>query len=530
MAQDNKFIRSLVENTQRGNDSAFKQLYDLNSERIYALCLRMLKTREKAQKVAISVFVEAWNNITRLRDDVQFSNWLIGIAIFKSLSIIREEKNNSENESEKPNAANLEAIPKNQRNNLERFVFGLPDTERIIFVLNKLERYTLEEVADLLFIQKDEVAAKMDDIHKKINDSSGLITSLTLKHGDFSQIPTKIKPPGDLWAVIFNFINHVKENNIKPQDVNNEQILNSLSNNEDGEEEKENLRDKEEKEKPEKGKKKKSFFSRIFNSLLIIIPVFLAAYFVIHTESNAWKIYNQNGLPRVDGKNVISTMNMEQGEALVTDANSSAYLMIPEIGKIEIEPNSELERLSNLSLKLKAGAINVTKINAQKKLSVFVSSAKIKDLYFTGVYNVKLFKNRNSIVEVRESAENIKGEKYSTIVPANYICEIREGYGPGIPFFKNASEKIVEKISEFAFNGSNEALKGIENLATISDAVSLWNILPRVEGEYRANILESLTKIVSLPNGVTKKGILELNGDMMNKWFEGISNKLLSIK
>ncbi len=146
MEQDNKLIRSLVENAKKGNNSAFNQLYHLNSGRVYALCLRILSDRDLADKITVKIFLTALNQIKFFRGDSLFAQWLIGISVYTLLEELREEK------SERNEKVNK--IPYKYKVNiiLEEAIIELPKEERIAFILHDIEKYSDEEVADLLKI------------------------------------------------------------------------------------------------------------------------------------------------------------------------------------------------------------------------------------------------------------------------------------------------------------------------------------------------------------------------------------------
>ena len=76
MAQENKFIKSLIQSAQNGNSAALEQLFEMNIARVYGICLRILGNTENAEAVTVLVFIEAWKQIKFIRPDISFTESL----------------------------------------------------------------------------------------------------------------------------------------------------------------------------------------------------------------------------------------------------------------------------------------------------------------------------------------------------------------------------------------------------------------------------------------------------------------------
>ena len=146
---DNKFIKNLILNAQNGNNSAFEQLYEINVERVFSVVLRILASVELAHKVTIDVFVHAWENLKFVRTDMSFASWLLSISVYSSLEKLRAIKKNNENYAQDA----IQGIF--LKDTLDKRILSLPENERIIFVLNEIENYTIVESADLMGITAD---------------------------------------------------------------------------------------------------------------------------------------------------------------------------------------------------------------------------------------------------------------------------------------------------------------------------------------------------------------------------------------
>ena len=150
MAQDNKLIRSLIENARNGNNNAFEQLFQMHVGYVYAISFRLLANYEDANEITIKIFKEALKTISMVRRDSPFILWLKAIAIYSSLQKIREnDKDKSQGDKQTPSHKGLSFI--------DQELISLNESERIIFVLNDIEHYKKEEISDLLSITKEEI-------------------------------------------------------------------------------------------------------------------------------------------------------------------------------------------------------------------------------------------------------------------------------------------------------------------------------------------------------------------------------------
>ncbi|MCX8106440.1 MAG: hypothetical protein N3D80_11280, partial [Ignavibacterium album] len=146
---DNKFVRSLVQNAQRGNFTALDQLFRMNIGKVYAVVLRMTANKSFASRITVDTFIEAWKKLKLIREDSPFTGWLIAIAVYKTLDVFR---NNKEEFAKKPDLSEIES-----KDSFENDILRLPHLERLIFVLNKVEKYSVDEVADMIMMKKEDV-------------------------------------------------------------------------------------------------------------------------------------------------------------------------------------------------------------------------------------------------------------------------------------------------------------------------------------------------------------------------------------
>jgi hypothetical protein len=110
-----------------------------------------------------------------------------------------------------------------------------------------------------------------------------------------------------------------------------------------------------------------------------------------------------------------------------------------------------------------------------------------------------------------------------SLVPAGALCATRKGVGPGTPFFDSSTPEFAKALEAIDFGpkaGTRPALERVLSEAGARDALSLWHLLARTEGDERARVHDRLHALVPAPAGVTRAGILGGNRAMRELWWD----------
>ena len=78
-------IRSLLERSRGGDQSAFRELVVLHQDRAYGLALRITRSPADAEEVAQDAFLRAWLALGRFRGESSFGTWLYRIVARRAL-------------------------------------------------------------------------------------------------------------------------------------------------------------------------------------------------------------------------------------------------------------------------------------------------------------------------------------------------------------------------------------------------------------------------------------------------------------
>ncbi len=76
----------------RGDRRAFERLYRDHVARVFALCVRMVGERARAEELTQDVFVRAWEKLEQFRGNSAFGTWLHRLAVNVVLNDRQSEK------------------------------------------------------------------------------------------------------------------------------------------------------------------------------------------------------------------------------------------------------------------------------------------------------------------------------------------------------------------------------------------------------------------------------------------------------
>ena len=149
----------LIRQAAAGNSHAFRELYNNNVKRVYAVCLRACQDRDTADELTQEVFVKAWEKLSSFHFESKFSSWLHSIAVNQFLMMKRSEKRFTERVGELTEILtreNPQAKVKqgyDSRIDIEAALEKLPQQARMAFVLHDIEGYKHHEISKMMDIE-----------------------------------------------------------------------------------------------------------------------------------------------------------------------------------------------------------------------------------------------------------------------------------------------------------------------------------------------------------------------------------------
>jgi RNA polymerase sigma-70 factor (ECF subfamily) len=148
---------------QGGDSKGFERLYQLHSQRVYGLCLHMVKDPIEAEDLTQDAFLQTFRKIHTFRGDSLFSTWLHRLTVNIVLMAWRKRKHSeipldetleSNAESCKPfaelSAPDLSLNGVIDRINLENAINQLPRGCKKMLVLHDVQGYEHDEISRIL--------------------------------------------------------------------------------------------------------------------------------------------------------------------------------------------------------------------------------------------------------------------------------------------------------------------------------------------------------------------------------------------
>lgn len=245
-----------------------------------------------------------------------------------------------------------------------------------------------------------------------------------------------------------------------------------------------------------------------------------------------WDVARLEGAPRVGKKTLNINSGVEKlgvGQTLVTDGTSRAAVSLDETGRVEVDAGSRLRLVANgpgrKRLSLELGTIHATIWAPPGQFVVDTPSAVAVDLGC--VYTLHVDESGAGLLRTTMGWVGFKLNGHESFIPAGAVCATRPKIGPGTPYFEDATPGFRDALSRFDF-GSNtpaerNALLGIILVdARKNDSLTLWHLLSRVSDADRPGVYDRLAALAPPPAGVTREGILRLDREMLDTWWNSL--------
>lgn len=149
--------RSIVEQARRGDERAWRELYERNVELVFGLAYRIVNDRDVALDVVQETYLKASGAIARFRGDSSVRSWLASIALNEARSWVRKRGRErqvaldaiQEPEARERGADDVVADADLAGRALE-FIATLPDQQRDAVLLRTTEGLSYREIAEVV--------------------------------------------------------------------------------------------------------------------------------------------------------------------------------------------------------------------------------------------------------------------------------------------------------------------------------------------------------------------------------------------
>ncbi|MEO8512282.1 MAG: zf-HC2 domain-containing protein [Ignavibacteria bacterium] len=244
-----------------------------------------------------------------------------------------------------------------------------------------------------------------------------------------------------------------------------------------------------------------------------------------------WMVTSLKGSPLINNLVMKAIDSLGVGGYVTTDDSSKAELYVAGLGSVIIEPNSRVKLTKSVEgehrIQLDYGAIDAN-INAKPR-TFFVDAPTVTAVDLGCSYKFSVDKGGDGLLYVRTgkvSLESASGRE--SVVPEGKFCVTKQDIGPGTPFREDSSPQLKKALMEFDFgNCGGQCIKTILNNSKKTDAVTLVNMMPRVEEQYRVEVYNKVANYCPPPKHTPKDSIPKFNNlDDIDEWVDKIMDEV----
>ncbi len=145
-------LSEVVEAVKRSEPEAFKKLYYFFYDQLYRYLCYRTSSAFVSKDLIQDVFMRVWNNREGLDPTQSISSYLYRVAANLVVDHFRKTAVEKKHFSEKvpENVASKESDRFELRDTVNKLLDGLPEDERMVFIMNRFEGYKQREIAEIL--------------------------------------------------------------------------------------------------------------------------------------------------------------------------------------------------------------------------------------------------------------------------------------------------------------------------------------------------------------------------------------------
>lgn len=158
--------QNFIEALKQGTNDAYGRLLDEYQQKVFRTCISFVPNTEDAEDIAQEVFVEIFNSVSKFKGDSKLSTWIYRISVNKSLEFIRKKNTKKRfgfmqslwggdlpldrsSYFTEFNHPGIQLENKEKTEILFTAIDKLPEAQRVVYTLNKIEDLSYKEVSDI---------------------------------------------------------------------------------------------------------------------------------------------------------------------------------------------------------------------------------------------------------------------------------------------------------------------------------------------------------------------------------------------
>lgn len=180
--------QELLNQLQKGNETAFKTLVETHQKRVFNTVLAIVQNLEETEDIAQEVFMEVYQSVGKFRGESKISTWLYRIATTKALEEIRKKKTakrfafftalfgeSNEILHESVDFIHPGIVLEQQENakTLFKSINQLPDNQKVAYTLCNIEGLSYQEITEVMQISLSSVESLLFRAKTNLRKSLG---------------------------------------------------------------------------------------------------------------------------------------------------------------------------------------------------------------------------------------------------------------------------------------------------------------------------------------------------------------------
>ena len=165
MTEDQLLIKEILDSNSPG---AYRMLVEKYQNKVFMVCVKILRNREEAEEAAQDVFVKGFKILNTLMDHTKFPNWILKIAYTVSIdrSRLKHIKKTDLSQVNEKVYQHIEtpfvlASLENRKEILTRFINKLNPQEAAIINLYYLQDQSVKDIAEITGMSLSNVKVKL---------------------------------------------------------------------------------------------------------------------------------------------------------------------------------------------------------------------------------------------------------------------------------------------------------------------------------------------------------------------------------
>jgi RNA polymerase sigma-70 factor (ECF subfamily) len=171
----------LISRCQKGDQDAFKEIFDQYREKVYRIAYGVVRQREDALDIVQEVFIKLFRSIKHFEGKSRFYTYLYRMAMNTAIDHSRKTKKNPTTSIDVEggivpvdaieNRPDRIAVRKELGERLKRAMDKLPDDQRTALIFREVEGLSYQEMAEAMECSIGTVMSRLHYGRKKVQES-----------------------------------------------------------------------------------------------------------------------------------------------------------------------------------------------------------------------------------------------------------------------------------------------------------------------------------------------------------------------